>query len=123
LNYGRKILDDIWHLVELFEPHCEDRSTLNTIKEMLGNSDRWPKAHALFSEIRRKSNEASSSGNKQAECQYLFEEICAKTLYNLSRSSAPFDPDSPYWIVPNALSFSRAAGISDEECIQAIMRQ
>jgi len=110
----------MWHLIELFEPHCDDRITLTKIKDMLGESRRWTKAHALHSEIRNKTVKASNSGDKQAECQYLFEEICAKTLFNMSRSSAPFDPDSPYWIVPNALSFCRCAGISDADCIQAI---
>ena len=121
MNYGSKILDDIARLIELLEPRCEDQSTLSPLREMLGDADRWPDAHALCSEIRAKTNQAASAGDKLAECQYLFEEICAKTLYNLSHESAPFDPDSPYWIVPNALSFARRAGISDAECIDAIM--
>lgn len=29
-------------------------------------------------------------------------EACAKTIYNLSGSSARFDADSPYWIAPGA---------------------
>ena len=41
----------------------------------------------------------------------MFEEVCAKTLYNLCGSRAPFDPDSPYWIVPNAFALARALGI------------
>ena len=123
MNYGSKVLDDIGRLIELFEQHCEDQSTLSTIKEMLGDSGRWPDAHALHSEIRTKTNKAAAEGNKRTECQYLFEEICAKTLYNLSHESAPFDPDSPYWIVPNALSFARRVGISDVDCIGAIMPQ
>ncbi len=88
---------------------------------MLGKSDRWPKAHALFTEIRHKTNKASESGDKRAECQYLFEEICAKTLHNMSHSSAPFDPDSPYWILPNALYLSRAIGVRDSECVAVIL--
>lgn len=98
MNYGSKILDDMWCLIDLFEPHCEDRSTLAKIKEMLGEPNRWPDAHDLFRVIRGKNLKATETEDKKAECQYLFEEICAKTLYNMSRSSAPFDPDSPYWI-------------------------
>ena len=123
MNYGSKILDDMAKLIELFEPYCEDRTTLSRIKELLADSSQWPDAHSLFSTIRGKTNEASSSGDRVAECQYLFEEFCAKTLYNLSRESAPFDPDSPYWIIPNALSFARRAGIPDTDCIEAIMQR
>ena len=121
MNYGSRILDDIWCLIEFFEPHCEDTSSLLKIKEMVMESDSWPKAHDLFREIRQKSIAAEKADNKRAECQYLFEEVCAKTLFNMSRSSAPFDPDSPYWVVPNALYFSRAIGIPDSECIRQIM--
>jgi hypothetical protein len=88
---------------------------------MLGEPNRWPDAHDLFRVIRGKNLKATETEDKKAECQYLFEEICAKTLYNMSRSSAPFDPDSPYWILPNALYLSRAIGISDSECIRVIM--
>lgn len=121
LNYGSRILDDIWCLIELFEPHCEDRSSLTQIKHMVRDSTTWPKAHALFHEIRKKTLAAEEAGSRAKACQYLFEEICAKTLYNMSRSSAPFDPDSPYWVLPNALYLSRAMGITDAECIRVII--
>ena len=52
--------------------------------------------------------------------QYCFEEICTKTLFNLSYSSAPFDPDSPYWLVPNAFTFARALGIADSRVLEIV---
>ena len=55
-----------------------------------------PEAHALFRSIRTKTLEAERTKDAVLTAQYLFEEICAKTLYNMSISSAPFDPDSPY---------------------------
>jgi len=118
LNYGSKILNDIGGLINLFEPHCKDRTTLATLKTMLNDRNEWRKAHALFGKIRDKTNRARS---RESECQYLFEEICAKTLYNLSDSNAPFDSDSPYWIIPNAISLARRLGISDAECINVVM--
>ena len=121
MNFGIRILDDMLCLIDLFEPHCEDLSTLTKLKDMVGESNRWPQAHGLFQEIRQKNLKAIKSENRLAECQYCFEEICAKTLFNMSRSNAPFDPDSPYWIIPNALSFGRAIGISDADCIRVIM--
>ena len=39
---------------------------------------------------------AERNGDQVLEAQYLFEEACAKALFNLSYPSAPFDPDSPY---------------------------
>jgi len=50
----------------------------------------------------------------------LFEEICAKTLYNLSGAPAPFDPDSPYWIVPNAFALARRVGIEPAEILAVV---
>jgi len=41
-------------------------------------------------------------------------------LYNLSEESAPFDADSPYWIVPNALSLARRMGIDELEITKIV---
>ena len=120
MNYGDKVLDDIHGLIELFRPHCRDRDTIEEIQRMLGNRDSWSKAHDLFSRIRNKTLRAERTGAQQLACQYLFEEICAKTLYNLSGEPAPFDADSPYWIIPNAISFARCAGIEDQDVINVV---
>jgi hypothetical protein len=56
----------------------------------------------------------------RADCQYLFEEACAKTLYNLTDTDAPFDDDSPYWIVPNALSLARRMSIDESEITKIV---
>ena len=42
-------------------------------------------AHALFDRIRQKTLVAERAGESDLAAQYLFEEICAKTLYNLER--------------------------------------
>jgi hypothetical protein len=59
-------------------------------------------------------------GNQMLEAQYQFEEFCAKTVYNLSGESAPFDADSPYWIVPSAFRLARMLQIDDQEILQII---
>jgi len=62
----------------------------------------------------------NARGNATLESQALFEEICGKTLYNLSEEPAPFDADSPYWIVPNALHLARKLGVEESEIIRIV---
>jgi len=93
-------------LIDLFAEKCSDRSTLDELRRMVDDVNSWPQAHNLFTRIRRKTLEVGEHGDARARCQYLFEEVCAKTLYNLSGNTAPFDADSPDWIVPNAFSLA-----------------
>lgn len=97
----------------LFETKCEDTQTLRQLIELANDPARWKTAHALFSHIRQKTLAAEKRGDDLARKQYAFEEICAKTLHNLSRESAPFDADSPFWILPRAVEFGLALGITD----------
>ena len=98
----------IGKMTRFFLPHCRDKTTLLELEKMAADGDRWRYAHDLFDRIRRKTLNANSDS---LQWQYAFEEICAKTLFNLSGSSAPFDDDSAFWVVPFAISFARAAGI------------
>jgi hypothetical protein len=102
-------------LIELFAARSRDRSTLDELLRMLGDRRTWPKGHDLFQRIRQKTLAAERRSDSLADCQYLFEEVCAKTLYNLSGEPAPFDADSPFWIVPNALSLARRMKIDESE--------
>jgi hypothetical protein len=120
MNYGGKVLDDMAGLIRLLAPHCEDRTTIDALASMLSDHRSWSKAHDLFDKIRTKTLVAERAGDRKLTSQYLFEEICAKTLFNLSHSNAPFDPDSPYWIIPNALSFGRLVGVPDAQVIKVI---
>lgn len=72
--------------------------------------------------IGKKALAAERQGDRLLQRQYLFEEICAKTLYNLSGQPAPFDADSPYWIIPNAMAFARKLGIEDREVLDRLVR-
>ena len=49
-----------------------------------------------------------------------FEEACAKTLSKLTGRPGGFDPDSPYWIVPNALSLARRMSIDESEITKIV---
>jgi len=120
MNYGSKVLSDMADLIWLLAPHCEDRLTIDELSSMVADHRKWAGAHDLFNRIRNKTLIAERSKNQKHNCQHLFEEICAKTLYNLSGSSAPFDADSPYWIIPNALAFARRVGVDDSQVIKVV---
>ena len=115
------MLKAIGLLVDLFLISSTDRETLSKLRHMLDHEEEWIQAHDLFDRIRRKTLMARRADDQDAECQYCFEEICAKSLYNLSERDYPFDEDSPYWIVPNALSLGRARGLPDKLIIDIIM--
>lgn len=120
MNYGGSIIGDMARLLELFAPHCADRETLDWLHGAVRDRGKWQKAHGVFGHIRHKTLKAERSRNAVVEAQYLFEEICAKTLYNLSYSPAPFDADSQYWVVPNAIAFARLLGIGDAAVLECV---
>lgn len=109
-------------LIDLFATRCSERSTLDELRSMVDSEDSWHQAHALFGRIRLKTLDAARRGDVQAESQYHFEEVCAKTLYNLSGSAAPFDADSPDWIIPNALSLAPQLRIPESDITDIVTR-
>jgi hypothetical protein len=106
----------IGRLVRFFLPLCQEHLTLLELEQMAADAKRWRGAHELFDRIRRKRLNAAPQ--PLLDYQYSFEEICAKTLFNLSYppSDAPFDDDSAFWVVPFAISFARAFGIYERFC-------
>ena len=115
------VLFAIRNLATLFSSRSEDPATLGIIIEFTNDKGRWQKAHGLFYQIRSKTSKASLRGAETLEAQYRFEEVCVKTLYNLGRYSAPFDPDSPYWIIPNALRAGEFLGFSASDILDQII--
>ena len=107
-------------LIALFAPRCPDRTTLDGLAEMLVDRECWQEAHDLFRRIRLKYLAATRANDKVLEAQYCFEEVCAKTIYNLSGASAPFDADSPYWVVPNALLLARQLKLDDASILRVV---
>ena len=112
------LLDQLNALISFFLPHCTDTETLIELQGLLHEEKDWPKAHYLFTRIRSKNINALKTGNLRAEAQYCFEEICAQTLHNLSASKKPFDPDTPYWVIPIALKFAKALEIDNRKIIE-----
>jgi hypothetical protein len=100
-------------LIAALKPRCIEVRTLDQLADVVEDHARWRTCHDLFQRIRKKTLPAQSAGDKLLEAQYLFEEVCAETLYNLSREPAPFDSDVPFWISPNASYLGRTLNISD----------
>lgn len=115
------ILEAMKNLVEFFAVRCPDRSTLDELHAMISDPHTWDMSHGLFHRIRLKTLEAERRKDRITECQYAFEEACAKTLFNLTGRPAGFDPDSPYWIVPNALALARRMSIEESEVTKIVV--
>ena len=118
---GVNVLEAMRRLIQIFAARSPDRSTLDELTQTVRDHDAWPGAHDLFQKIRGKTLQCERSGDTKLGSEYKFEEVCAKTLYNLSYEPAPFDADSPYWIIPNALIAARRLGIPEKEILTAIL--
>jgi hypothetical protein len=87
---------------------------------MIGPAARKPTR--FFCEIRQKTLAAEKRNDQLALTRYTFEEICAKTLYNMTHGPAPFDPDSPFWVLPLAVELGRMLGVTDVGEISPLLR-
>ena len=118
----------IQEMVQSFIPRCADKSTLGELDDMTTDDKKWQHAHALFHKIRIKTLHADAAKDLLLQHQYSFEEACAKTLYNMSghgRSGQlpePFDEYWPFWVIPLAVGFARALGISDPYSVSSLLR-
>jgi hypothetical protein len=125
MGYGSPMNGDIINAMlaplMFFEERCEDKDTLRKLIALANDKSRSKQARALFNEIRNKTLAAERGGDQFAVAQYAFEEICAKTLYNITGEPAPFDPDSPLWVLPRALKLGRMLGITDAGVISPLL--
>jgi hypothetical protein len=118
----------IQEMVRFFLPRCSDRSTLQELDAMASDDEQWRHAHALFSRIRDKTLRADAAKDRLLQHQYSFEEICAKTMYNMSghvpdeEFPYPFDNDSPFWVIPLAVGFASALGVEDPCSVSSLLR-
>lgn len=105
---------------KLFGEHVRDKESNLQVMELTADIDKWPLAHDLFNQVRRRHLIAIDGKHSILQYQYSFEEICLKTLYNESDSDAPFDSDSPFWVVPFAIELARQIGIRDEDVLSIV---
>jgi len=111
---------DIQELLNLFKDVVPDKESNRMVNKFACDKAKWYDAHGLFNTIRDRNLRAIKENNKVKECQYCFEEVCAQTLYNIIRPTAPFDPDSPYWVIKNALALAKALNIPTEEVVNIV---
>lgn len=112
--------DDIVALLKLFESHASDSETHAWVATLAADSSKWHDAHRVFDRVRRRTLEAIAAKDRMREGQYMFEEICLKSLYNETDTVAPFDSDSPHWIVKCAIGYARQVGVSIEKVVAVI---
>ena len=115
----------IQEMVRFFLPRCSDKSTLGELDKMASDDRQWRYAHALFSRIRDKTLRADATNDRVLQVQYSFEEICAKTLFNMSPDGGPpppFDDDAPFWVIPIALGFATALGVDDPYRVSSLLQ-
>ena len=121
-THPTNIISAMLEMLAVFERACEDRHTLRRLSVMASARANWQGGHALFQEIRHKTLKAEKRKDELAIAQYAFEEACAKTLYNLSYSAAPFDADSAFWVVPLAVDLGRRLGFSEPSQVTSLLK-
>ena len=114
------IIEELKSLLDLFESKVPDKDSNRLVWKFCDEKQRWIKAHGLHSTLRDRNLKSIKNGDKISEAQYCFEEVIAKTLFNLTMSSAPFDPDSPYWVIKNALALAKALEIPMDKVIEIV---
>ena len=114
------MIPQVRQLLEVVATGVSDRDTIEELLRVIDDSRRWKEAHDLFSRIRSKTLRADQSGDRKLIAQYCFEEICAKCIYNESGEPAPFDSDSPFWVVPLALHAVRELGIDQGRVLAVV---
>ena len=114
------MIEEIQLLLDLFESKVHDQESNRLVWRFCEDKHKWIKGHGLHSTLRDRNIKAIKQNDKVKECQYCFEEAVAKTLFNLTRANAPFDPDSPYWVIKNALSLAKVLNIPSEKVVEII---
>ena len=115
------MVDYMRRLIRLIDSAASDRATLAELLLMIDDRSRRRNAKDLFHRIREKTLRAERTHDKRLEAQYLFEENCAKVLFNMSGGN--FDRDSPYWVVPCALCAARHMGIEPMRVVAIVAGQ
>ncbi|MDB5702108.1 MAG: hypothetical protein JWL66_2307 [Sphingomonadales bacterium] len=121
-SHPTNIITAMLEMLAVFGSACKDVETLDGLSKIASDRGKWVEGHSLFQDIRQKTLRAEKRGDPLAMAQYAFEEICAKTLYNLSGSAAPFDADSAFWVVPLGVALGRELGFDDPSQVTALLK-
>jgi site-specific DNA-adenine methylase len=110
---------EIIEISKLFINESKDKDELIKLIEVVGSKERWMKSKAYFSEVRHK-NLKNSKDDKELQALYAYIESCYKSLYNLTHPTAPFDADSPFKIIQNALRYCKHISIQEAEIMKIL---
>ena len=104
-------------IVESLSPSVRHQSEYDELIAILRDSSRWHEAHALFNRIRVNIT-LPFEREKISELDSLFvyvAENAAKTAYNCSGRSAPFDNDSFDWLLKCERQFLEEVGAVEQD--------
>lgn len=113
--------DSIREMIAYFLPYCDDKITLQILLRMSECLEPWDEAGALYERIRKKTVIARNKNDTRARAQYAFEEVCAKTLYNMSKPDSPFIDDTPFWVIPLGFRFACALELPDPYAFSSLL--
>ncbi|MHB8903304.1 MAG: hypothetical protein ACYC6Y_31465 [Thermoguttaceae bacterium] len=96
MNYRPEHAAKALEIVERLSPFVTWRPEYQELVDVLREPHRWKEAHAVFNRIRVNVTLTSENHKKQDldACFVYVAENAAKTAYNCSGCSAPFDKDS-----------------------------
>ena len=118
------MIEDIFKLLVLFQGIVPDKQSNQDLMALVQNTDQWGNAHDLFDSIRTKTLKAEKKKDRLQSLQYLFEEACAKSIYNTYcysyEEDGQFDPDSPHWIIKNALNLAYELGLETDKVLNIV---
>ena len=91
---------------------CRTRWTpvpaVDAVSALARAPERWREGHDHFSAVRQLTLLEERRRTNEIYYSLLFvAENTAKTIYNATEPSAPFDEDSPFWLAANALEMAR----------------
>ncbi len=115
------MIDDIEALLYLFQDVVPDKKTNQLVLDLVLDKSRWSEAHDVFSKIRDNNLEAIRKNDHNKESQYCFEEVCAQSIFNLTHTDMPFDSDSPYWVIKNALQLALQLGVPTDKIVEVVV--
>lgn len=109
MNYTPDHAARALEIIERLSPFVTSRAEYQELVAVLRNPQRWKEAHALFSRIRVNITLPFESHKKQDLDAYFVyvAENAAKTAYNCSGCSAPFDEDSFEWLLKCEQEFAK----------------
>ncbi len=113
-----EMADEIIAVLRLFERQASDPETHAWVMALAADRSRWPDAHSMFREVRRRW---LSTSNPLRQGQYSFEEICLKTFYNQTGPDDPFNFDAPYHVVPCALGRAWQLGVPIRKILEIVV--